>query len=148
MNAVEIEEAISDLAQRPFDPNEFPFAFLKAFGNRATTIKRLRYGATNNSDLGGVLQRSNIHVKVSPEGEAAATLTALKASPATSRSRAKFVLATDGKDFQAEDLTSGEIIVCDYTDFPIISGFSCHLPESRPSNKSARAPSTSRQPGG
>jgi hypothetical protein len=33
MNAVEIEEAISALAERPFDPVEFPFAFLQAFGN-------------------------------------------------------------------------------------------------------------------
>ncbi len=123
MNAVEIEEAISALAREPFDPLEFPFAFLEAFGNKATTIKRLRSGETNNSDIGGVLQRSNIHIKVSPEGDAAAALTALKASPATIRSKAKIVLATDGKDFQAEDLSSGEVVVCDYVDFPDHFGF-------------------------
>jgi hypothetical protein len=33
MNAVEIEEAISALAERPFDAAEFPFDFLQAFGN-------------------------------------------------------------------------------------------------------------------
>ena len=123
MNAVEIEEAISNLAREPFDPVEFPFEFLEAFGNKATTIKRLRSGATNNSDIDGVLQRGNIHIKVSPEGEAAATLTALKASPATTRSKAKFVLATDGKDFQAEDLNSGEVVVCNYVNFPDHFGF-------------------------
>ena len=42
MNAVEIEEAISSLAEQPFDADEFPFAFLLAFGNKDTTIKRLR----------------------------------------------------------------------------------------------------------
>jgi hypothetical protein len=42
MNAVEIEEAISTLAELPFDGGEFPFAFLQAFGNKETTIKRLR----------------------------------------------------------------------------------------------------------
>ena len=31
MNAVEIEEAISKLADQPFDAEEFPFAFLEAF---------------------------------------------------------------------------------------------------------------------
>jgi hypothetical protein len=31
MNAVEIEEAVSRLAESPFDPAEFPFAFLEAF---------------------------------------------------------------------------------------------------------------------
>ena len=41
MNAVEIEEAISALAEQAFDPAEFPFVFLQAFGNKDTTIKRL-----------------------------------------------------------------------------------------------------------
>lgn len=38
MNAVEIEEAISELAARPFDADEFPYAFLAAFGNKETTL--------------------------------------------------------------------------------------------------------------
>jgi hypothetical protein len=38
MNAVEIEEAVSDLSLRPFDAIEFPFAFLAAFDNKETTI--------------------------------------------------------------------------------------------------------------
>ena len=33
MNAVEIEEAVSELAAAPFDAAEFPFAFLSAFGS-------------------------------------------------------------------------------------------------------------------
>jgi len=49
MNAVEIEEAVSNLALRPFDAAEFPFAFLEAFGNKDTTIKKLRSGASNGS---------------------------------------------------------------------------------------------------
>jgi hypothetical protein len=64
VNAVEIEEAISTLAEQPFDAAEFPFAFLQAFGNKDTTIKRLRAGASNKSDLGGVLQTNNIHIAV------------------------------------------------------------------------------------
>ena len=123
MNAVEIEEAISRLAEQPFEDAEFPFSFLQAFGNKPTTIRRLRSGASNNSDLGGVLQHRNIHIKVCPEGEAGATLTALRTSRATTRARAKFVLATDGTEFQAEDLNTGETVVCDYADFPDHFGF-------------------------
>lgn len=123
MNAVEIEEAISALAERPFDRAEFPFAFLEAFGNKETTIKRLRTGASNKSDLGGVLQTSNIHIAVAASGEVTATLAAMKASPATGRAKAKFVLATDGESFEAEDLTSGDTIACAYTDFPDHFGF-------------------------
>jgi len=52
MNAVEIEQAVSELADQPFDAAEFPYAFLMAFGNKETTIKRLRTGASNKSDIG------------------------------------------------------------------------------------------------
>ena len=97
MNAVEIEEAVCRLVEEPFDPGEFPFLFLEAFGNKKTTIKRLRAGTTNRSDIGGVLQRNNIHLQVASRGKAAAALAALKASPETGRAKAKFVLATDGR---------------------------------------------------
>ena len=123
MNPVEIEEAVSTLASEPFDRAEFPFQFLAAFGNKATTINRLRKGNTNQSDLGGVLQRSNIHIATSNPGEVADTLTALRASPKTASNKAKFILATDGEEFQAEDLTSGETIACDFADFPNHFGF-------------------------
>ena len=69
MNAVEIEEAISALAEQAFDAAEFPFAFLQAFGNKETTIKRLRKGESNKSDLGGVLQTNNIHMAIAAPGE-------------------------------------------------------------------------------
>jgi len=123
MNAVEIEQAISSLAEQPFDRAEFPFAFLEAFGNKETTIKRLRSGASNKSDLGGVLQTSNIHIAVAASGEVTKTLAALKASPATNRAKAKFILATDGETFEAEDLASGETIACAYAAFPDHFGF-------------------------
>jgi hypothetical protein len=42
----EIEEAVSALAEAPFDAAEFPFAFLQAFGNKETAIKKLRAGAS------------------------------------------------------------------------------------------------------
>jgi len=123
MNAVEIEEAVSKLADAAFDPNEFPYAFLEAFGNKETTLKRLRKGESNQSDLGGVLQRSNIHIKVCPQGEVTAVLAALRESPATVRQKAKFVLATDGTSFEAENLLDGGVVACAYRDFHNHFGF-------------------------
>ncbi|MGA1626397.1 MAG: DNA methyltransferase, partial [Prochlorothrix sp.] len=125
MNAVEIEEAISQLAEAPFDPEGFPFAFLEAFGNKATTIKKLKSakGGSNKSDLGGVLQRNNIHMKVCAVGQVAETLRLLRESPATAKQKAKFILATDGHDLQAENLLDGETIVCDYPNFSDHFGF-------------------------
>lgn len=124
MNAVEIEEAISNLAEQPFNPAEFPFAFLEAFGNKVATISRLKSSTANKSDIeNGVLQYNNIHMAVSPAGEVSETLKKLRDSPATSRQKAKFILSTDGEDFQAEDLGSGETVACQYKDFPNHFGF-------------------------
>jgi hypothetical protein len=124
LNAVEIEEAISNLAEQPFDAAEFPYAFLEAFGNKAATLQRLKSGNTNKTDIeDGVLQYNNIHMAVCPAGEVLSTLDKLRGSPATVRQKAKYILSTDGEDFQAEDLTSGETIVCAYKDFPDHFGF-------------------------
>ena len=89
MNAVEIEEAVSDLAAQPFDAAEFPFAFLAAFGMKDTTIRRLRKGESNASDVPhGVLQRNNIHIAAAAPGEVGAALAALRQSPKTASAKA------------------------------------------------------------
>lgn len=125
MNAVEIEQAISDLALQPFDAAEFPYAFLAAFGNKDTAIKRLRAGNNNASDVaGGVLQRGNIHLAVCAPGDAVGdTLQALRSSPATAKGKAKYILATDGETLEAEELGSGETVACAFEDFPNHFGF-------------------------
>jgi hypothetical protein len=106
MNAVEIEEAVSQLAEQPFEPVSFPFKFLEAFGNKSTTIKRLQAegkGSTNQSNLpSGALQRNNIHLTTCATGEAPTTLAALRESTATKKHKVKFILATDGVELQAE----------------------------------------------
>ena len=124
MNAVEIEQALSDLAAQAFDGAEFPFQFLAAFGNKATTIQRLRKGDSNASDLpGGVLQRNHIHLAVAELGQVGQTLTALKASPKTVQAKAKFILATDGTTLEAEELATGDAIACEFPQSPDHFGF-------------------------
>ncbi len=124
MNAVEIESAISDLALAPFDAAEFPYLFLAAFGNKEITLKRLRAGNNNSSDVpGGLLQRNNIHLAVCHPGTVGETLKTLRASPATTKAKAKFILATDGQTLEAEELAGGETIACAYPDFPNHFGF-------------------------
>ena len=116
MNAVEIEEQVSLLAEAPFDAAEFPFKFLEAFGNKATTIAQLREGTKNKSDLeGGVLQVNNIHLKTCAPGKIDETLAALAASPATTRHKAKFILASDGQHIEAAQVGGvGETLSCAY----------------------------------
>jgi len=123
MNAVEIEQSVSDLFDKPFEAETFVSEFLEAFGNKATVIKRLQ-SSTSLSDIkDAVLQRSNIHIKVCSEGEVHTTFNQLKGSPATVKNKVKFVLATDGVTVEAEDLSGNEPLVCDYKDFPNHFGY-------------------------
>ena len=129
MNPVEIEQAVKELSQAPFDREEFAFSFLEAFGNKETTIKKLRVkksgsGSTNSSDVeNGVLQRNNIHIATANKGEVEAAFQALKQSPQTVAGKVKFILATDGYTFNAEDLTSGEIVVGNFQELADHFGF-------------------------
>jgi len=118
MNAVEIEEAVSELVLQPFDATEFPFQFITAFGAKNSTVERLRKGDTNQSDVGGVLQRNNIHIGIASAGEVGDTLARLRASPKTTSVKAKFILATDGEWVEAEEVGGGDPIACAYADLP------------------------------
>jgi len=124
LNAVEIEEAVSRLAGEPFDPANFPFQFLEAFGNKVTTIKKLRSGNSNASDVaGGILQRNNIHIAIAKAGEVSTKLQELAASPKTATAKVKFILVTDGDMLEAEDLANKETVACTYREFANHFGF-------------------------
>lgn len=124
MNAVEIEAAVSELAAKPFDAQEFAFDFLRAFGNKETTIKKLRAGQSNSSDIEhGLLQRNHIHIAVCEQDKVTEVLKALRESKATEKAKAKFILATDGLNLQAEDLVSGDTISSNFSDFAEHFGF-------------------------
>lgn len=123
MNAVEIEEAVSELFEQPFDAVTFPGAFLESFGNKPTVIKRLQSVASLSDIEGAVLQRNNIHFKVCPEGQVNWAFNQLKNSPATAKNKIKFILATDGVTVEAEDLSGDTPLVCDYKNFPNHFGY-------------------------
>lgn len=119
MNAVEIEDAVSNLFEAPYDAETFPFEFLRALGNKDTTIKRLKSGNTNRSDVGGVLQRNHIHLLLSEPGELEESIRVLRASPQTAKAKARFLFATDGNVVHAQDLQSGDdLLVCAFKDLP------------------------------
>ncbi|OYW52052.1 MAG: hypothetical protein B7Y80_20765 [Hyphomicrobium sp. 32-62-53] len=126
MNAVEIEEAVLALVADPFSGEEFPYQFLAAFGFKLPTLQKLRSGASNPTDVpGAALLRSNIHLIVAPPGQTSARLAALKASPKTAKGKCKckFVLATDGEMVEEEELATGELLACRYTEMPNHFGF-------------------------
>lgn len=127
MSPIEIEEAVEALVELPFDMDEFAFQFLAAFDTSDAAIRRLKSGAQNQSDIGGVLNRNNIHIVTCDIGVIDDTFSALIDSPKTASAKAKFVLATDGENIQAQNMSSGETISCAYADLPDYFGFFLQL---------------------
>jgi hypothetical protein len=139
LNAVEIEEAVSKLVEEPFNAAEFSYAFLEAFGNKTATLQRLRSAgrnSTNKTDISGdgiyaVLQRNNIHIATCATGGPDAVASLLKRlvdSPASSKHKAKFVLATDGHTVHAECLNSEEPpLVCEFKELADHFGYFLEL---------------------
>ena len=84
-----------------FEVQEFPYKFLDACGKLEPTIRRLRNGDANESDIdGGVLQRSHIHIKACEKGKLLEAMEALRSSSATKKrsNKVKFLLACDGQN--------------------------------------------------
>ena len=124
MNPVEIEQALSDFIEEPFDPIEFPFRFLACFGRKPNELKSLRSGTTNKSETEhAVLLRNTIHTCVCPHGEVNKHLDILREAPETSKWKAKLTLSTDGQSVEAENINTGETIACDYQNLTDHFGF-------------------------
>ena len=117
MSAVEIEEAVSNLTSQPFNREEFPSPSWKPTVTRKPPSSgSARATPTNPPVPGGILQHSNIHLAVCEPGQVTETLQQLSDAPETAKQKAKFILATDGEEIQAEDLTSGDTLACNYAD--------------------------------
>ena len=147
MNAVEIEEAITALAEQPFDGGEFPFAFLEAFGNKETTIKRLRAGASNKSDLGGVLQTNNIHIATCCAGRGHEDARRAEGEPGHRQGEGEVHPRDRRRGLRGRgpgQRRNGRLRLS--RTFPTTSASSCRWPASPPSSRSAKAPSTSGRP--
>ena len=119
MNVIEIEEAVSELFGQPFERDTFPFAFLEAYGNKRATIDKLKKGNSNKSDFDyGVLQKNNIHIVTCERGHIPEKLKKLRETPANQKFKVKFIFVTDGVEIHAEDLNSGDLLICQYKDLP------------------------------
>jgi hypothetical protein len=92
-------------------------------GARRLLLSVCGRGVTTKSDLGGVLMTNNVHLQVCFAGSVGHTLGELRESRAMGKGQVKFIVATDGDSFQAEDLSSGETVVCEYQKFPDLFGF-------------------------
>jgi hypothetical protein len=120
MNVVEIEENVQELVSKGFDPNKFILDFVKAYDAPKTLIQQLKGGHQNLSDVkGAVLWRRNLHYKLAHKGQVSAVVEELERSQATSKYKARFVISTDGDEFSARDLVSGNTINCNFDELAL-----------------------------
>lgn len=124
MNPTEIYDALAEIAAKPFDPNEFPFAFAEATDAAKAAISKLRNGSTNKSDLpGGVLFNKKFHYAPALTGLTDVTLDQLRVSKKTKASKPAILIATDGETIAAEHPASGDTLHCTFSELGDHFGF-------------------------
>ena len=120
MNVVDIEENVQELVSKGFKPDTFILDFVKAYDAPKALIQQLKGGHQNLSDVpGAILWRRNLHYKLASKGQVAAVIAELERSQATSKYKARFVISTDGDEFSARDLVSGNTINCHFDELAV-----------------------------
>jgi len=113
MNVVEIEEAVSELSQAPYGSNLI-WDFMLAYGAPKSAVARIQTGQGIVSDLAdGVVWRKWLHFCPSARGLIAETLETLEQSAVSARAKVRYLLTTDGVEFGARDLKTGEGLFCE-----------------------------------
>ena len=133
MKTTEIADAVQVMVERGFDADTFAFDFLQSFGLDDTSLARLRKvgrGSQNKSDIeGGVLPggkaRMKVHTLPAAPGEVDAAMAALQNSKATTKQKARFLLATDGESVQAidRDGADNDVLACAWNELTDRFGF-------------------------
>lgn len=124
MNVIEIEEAVADIAEKPFDEDDFFYDFMAAYGANPTTITRLKDGSTNKTDIpNGILWRNWVHYIPNPAEGLSMALERLETSAATKRGKCRYILTTDGNQVAARDLKSDDHLICDFSELDDKFGF-------------------------
>jgi hypothetical protein len=115
MNVVDIEENVQQLVSKGFNPKSFILDFVKAYDAPKALIQQLKGGHQNLSDVdSAVLWRRNLHYKLAAKGQVSAVISELEKSLATTKYKVRLIISTDGEDFAARDLISGNTINCKF----------------------------------
>ncbi|MEM1374406.1 MAG: DNA methyltransferase [Pseudomonadota bacterium] len=124
MNPTEIADALEEIATRPFDPVEFPFAFAAATGSPQATVSKLRSGTINKSKVpGAVLMNRKFYAVVTDPGGVDQGLAMIRSDKKTATHKPAILLATDGMDLSAENPLTGEALHIKLTDLHREFGF-------------------------
>ncbi|PRY20466.1 type II restriction/modification system DNA methylase subunit YeeA [Aliiruegeria haliotis] len=124
MNPTEIADALEEIAARPFDGGEFPFAFAAAMGSPQATVSKLRSGTINKSKVpGAVLMNRKFYAMVTEPGAVDQGLSMIRSDKKTTTHKPAILLATDGVDLSAEHVASGDSLHIKFADLHHHFGF-------------------------
>ncbi len=123
MNVIEIEERIDEILAQGFKPADFIFDFIEAYGAPKSVIKQLRGGQQDAFGQAPVLWKRNVHFQLASEGQVGRILNALAAHKDTEKQKVRYIISTDGHDFGARDMKSGESLNCLYDELGVHFGF-------------------------
>jgi hypothetical protein len=123
MNVIEIEERIDEMLARGFKPADFIFDFIEAYGAPKSVIKQLRGGQQDAFGQAAVLWKRNVRFQLASEGEVGRVLTVLAAHKDSDKQKVRYIISTDGHDFGARDMKSGETLNCLLDELGVHFGF-------------------------
>ena len=115
MNITEIGLSLRELVDAPFDPAEFPFAFLTAYDAPKATVTKLRQASPVN-----LLGQIEVHLKKkfffrsAEKGQAGSTIEAMASQLKGKKDEPRFLIATDGSELLARDAKTSALLDIEY----------------------------------
>jgi len=112
MNIAEIESSLKELADEPFEPGEFPFAFLAAFDPPKATLTKLRQ-ASRPGLLGESMEvhwKKKLFYAGAELGQVGRAMDGILGQFTGKKQAPRILLTTDGRDVLARDTKSGAVL--------------------------------------
>lgn len=121
MNISEIEEAVkklvSDVKASSVNKDEFIYQLMASYGQRKTTIGRIKSGERNLADVAGeVRAKRHIYFKHSKDSNVLSDIDNMKKQPSVAREKIRFVVATDFNQFVAQDTRTNDTLDIKFED--------------------------------
>lgn len=111
MNIAEIEFALKDLVETPFNSKSFIFQFLEIYDAPKATITKLKQGSTNQSkEPGDLLWKNKLFFRVATVGQAAKTVDVMMVDPLAKKNTPRFLLSTDGNEVYCRDVKADQTV--------------------------------------
>ena len=111
MNIVGIEQALTEIAQKPYNSKKLGLEFVRAFAKSSITVKRLKEKSFNASDIAdGMLWRGYMHYAPASKGMAAKVLEQLKLSNASIKHKVRLLISTDGHELLVFDRKYSDLL--------------------------------------